>query len=73
MRRKQSELVAVLTASRQEPAASLRALLELSMPHMLIGAVLRDHPEVLDSHRTLDLIRQHTARLALRMLESGSS
>ena len=73
MRRKPSELFAVLTPSRQEPAASWRALLEFSMLHMLSGAVLRDYPEALDSLWTLDLIRQHTARLALRMLEFGSS
>lgn len=50
MRRKPSELFAVLTPSRQEPAASLRALLELSLLHMLSGAVFRDYPEALDSH-----------------------
>ncbi len=50
MRRKQAELFAVLTPSRQEPAASLRALLELSMLHMLSGSVFRDYREALDSH-----------------------
>ena len=49
MRRMQSELVAVFTTSRQDPAASWQALLELSMPHMLSGAVLRDYPEARDS------------------------
>jgi hypothetical protein len=47
MRRKQAELTAVSTPLGQEPAASLRALLELFTPHPQSGAVFKDYQEAI--------------------------